>query len=710
MRSEQAIFDDLASLCASPGYIHALAVICFRENMLILADDVTGDDLSRQLSEQSLTRTETTTLIGLMMRAPINFTLPEPHVLAGYIEQTEKLLQEMHHSIAAPLLAAVASADELDAAGNPFTSAEVLREPIFYGPESAYSFQYRDFAPRKYAKDAAWLLRNKKVDLVIGRDVCIGIDTLLNKRLADTLPGLATTPPTDWTMLPGFTFSCDELAIRINGPVKSVRSIVEAFAMPDGEYNDAFTSLQAFNAAHAYPIIRAGPDDFILLQSYGMSQAIYDTPIYWMWEDDAYASIASRHRGEFAEDLASDRLAHVFGADRVFRNVEIHGSKGDTRGEIDVLVIFGDRAIVAQAKSKKLTLMARKGNDRQLRCDFKAAIQDSVDQALSCAELLGDPSVTLRCKDGTRVALANPLSTIFPLSVIADHYPALAFQARQFLQVRTDERILRPLVIDVFALDAMTEMLESPLRLLSYLSLRDRFDDKLRMNHEHMLLSHHLTQNLWVPDDVGLFALTDDNSADLDIAMAARRDGTPGEKTPDGILTRAEGTPFAKIIAELEDQPEAVAIDLGLMLLELGEDAVRAINKGVDQIRKRTARDGRPHDFTAGFAASSSGLTIHCSQLRSNEAELWLRSHCRMRKYSEKVERWFGVSLRTDGSIQLAVKQTGPWRFDETMEIITADLTRGDRPKSYAQKKIGRNQPCHCGSGKKFKRCCGTRR
>jgi len=31
----------------------------------------------------------------------------------------------------------------------------------------------------------------------------------------------------------------------------------------------------------------------------------------------------------------------------------------------------------------------------------------------------------------------------------------------------------------------------------------------------------------------------------------------------------------------------------------------------------------------------------------------------------------------------------------------------GDRPKNKAGKKIGRNDPCPCGSGKKFKKCCG---
>ena len=369
MRSEQAIFDDLASLCASPGYIHALAVICFRENAVVFTDDITSEDLSRFSSQSRLTRTETTTLIGLMMRAPIDLALPEPAVLAGYIEQTDALLHEMHQAITAPLQDAVASVHDVDS--NPFTSAELLREPIFYGPESAYSFQYRDFAPHKYAKDATWLLENRNIDLAVAHELCIGINDLMNERLIDILPHLAGRPFGDRTMLPCFTFTCDELATRLQRPLTSVKAVIEAFTMPGDARNDTFTSLHAFNAASAYPIIPIGSDDFVVLQSYGVSEAFYETPIYWMWDDDAYASTASRHRGEFAEDFAAKRLTHVFGATRVFQNVNIHRSKGETPGEIDVLVVFGNRAIVVQAKSKKLTLLARKGNDLQLRSDFK---------------------------------------------------------------------------------------------------------------------------------------------------------------------------------------------------------------------------------------------------------------------------------------------------------------------------------------------------
>ena len=81
------------------------------------------------------------------------------------------------------------------------------------------------------------------------------------------------------------------------------------------------------------------------------------------------------------------RLESVFGKRAVFSNVRIPGAKGKDAGEIDTLVLFGNRAIVVQAKSKRLTLEARKGNDNLIRDDFKKSVQDSYGQALACAEL-----------------------------------------------------------------------------------------------------------------------------------------------------------------------------------------------------------------------------------------------------------------------------------------------------------------------------------
>ena len=425
--------------------------------------------------------------------------------------------------------------------------------------------------------------------------------------------------------------------------------------MPENERNTTFTSLNAFNVAHAYPVIRMGSDAYLLLQHYyGISEALYETPFYWMCEDEDYAPEAFHHRGGFTETFSADRLKHVFGANRVFQNVELIKSKKEVLSEIDVLVLFGDRAIVLQAKSKKLTLEARKGNDLQLKDDFKKAVQDAIDQVVVCAELLVDNTVKLQTKNGRPIFISKNLRTIFPVSVIADHYPSLAFQVLQSLTIRTNEQIVSPLVMDVFALDAITEMLVSPLRLLSYFNHRAQFADKLLMSHEHMILSYHLKCNLWLEKDIGLATFPDDVAADLDIAMTVRREGVPGAATPDGILTRFEGTHFSRIITQIEDKPIPATISLGLMLLELSEDTVQKINNYIDQVMSLTKKDGDLHNVVLSFPDASSGLTIHCSNLSQSEAKNALQSHCDKSGHEQNANSWFGLALWPDGSILLA--------------------------------------------------------
>ena len=370
--------------------------------------------------------------------------------------------------------------------------------------------------------------------------------------------------------------------------------------------------------------------------------------------------------------------------------------------------MFGDRVIILQAKSKKLTLEARKGNDRLLRSDFKASVQDAVDQAYSCAQLLGDASITLQTKDGTRVELAQRPKTIFPITVVANHYPALVFQVRQFLKFQTDEHIISPLVIDVFALDVITERLDSRLRLLSYLTLRARFGEKLISGHELPLLAYHLTQNLWLSEDIGLMSVEDNFTAPLDAAMAVRRDGLPGARTPDGILARMYGTPFSRIVVQLEANTESSAIGLGLFLLELGEDTIIDINRFVKRAMRRTARDGqlRNMNFAVLSAADgSTGVTIHCSPLISKEAEAWLRRRCDSLRSSHAASRWFGLAVSPDGSIQATLELVGPVPTDAPVMIVPQStiLPASDSPPTMT--KIGRNQRCPCGNGKKYKRC-----
>jgi hypothetical protein len=700
VRAEQEVFDDLHRLCRSPGFVHALAFLCFSENTVGIGETLRAEDLLPRYSPDRLIRNELSTLMGLLVRGPIDFSVPNAVTMEKYLDGSKALLEELHVSMLAPWKLAITP--ELIAQGaDPFNTAESLREPIFYSAESAYSFQYRDLAPRKYGADTDWLRRNKGFSPEDARAVLNAVLEFVEKQHLAWPPQLIAMPPDEWTVLPAYCASPADLAEAASLPVEGVEAVLSAFTYDPNESNSTFVTLSDFNAVNAYPILRAADGKFIIMQYQALAEAVYDTPFYWMAADKEYANVALKNRGDFAEDFAEERFCRVFDDACVYRGVRIEAAKGKLVGEIDTLVTFGDHNIVLQAKAKRLTIEARKGNDRQLKDDFKKAVQDAAAQARTCANALRDDGNRLLASSGEQIFLASAPKRILPICIVSDHYPALSFQARQFLTGDTDEIIAPPLVTDVFALDAITEMLTSPLRLLSYLELRARFGDRMLASHELTLLSYHLRRNLWVDDQYTMMALEDDVAADLDVAMAVRREGLPGADTPPGILTKFRDTPYSGLIEQIETNPHPAAVSLGLLLLELSEPTIEKLNAGITQIVATTANDGVLHDFSCAFARGT-GLTIHCNAEPEEVARARLGAHAASRKYVTKSESWIGVLLAPDGMLRGALRIEYPWKQDAKMDEATATM----RQAAVIKAKPGRNSLCPCGSGKKYKKCC----
>ena len=69
-REEHEIFSELAALCTAPGFAHAIAFFCYRDNLVRFGKELTPDDLTHLSSGSQLIRTEISTLIGLLTRHP----------------------------------------------------------------------------------------------------------------------------------------------------------------------------------------------------------------------------------------------------------------------------------------------------------------------------------------------------------------------------------------------------------------------------------------------------------------------------------------------------------------------------------------------------------------------------------------------------------------------------------------------------------------
>ncbi|MCI3943410.1 preprotein translocase [Pseudomonas syringae] len=272
--------------------------------------------------------------------------------------------------------------------------------------------------------------------------------------------------------------------------------------------------------------------------------------------------------------------------------------------------------------------------------------------------------------------------------------------------------------MDVFLLDVMTEILQSPLYFLSYINKRTSHTNNIISNHESIILSYHLKYNLWIENNSTMVFVEDNISADLDLAMFSRRNGAPGDKTPKGILTKFNGTAFDRMVKDIESLEFPHTLDFGFLLLEFGSDLVDTLNNGISTLAKLCKKDGKHHDFVMALPKHSTGLTIHCNADSFNDASDRLHALCLLRKYEQKASSWFGVCISPENSkIKFGVSLSEPWEYSAKIDEATRNMPKPQQQSKSAKhinfttkmnhkKKIGRNEKCSCGSEIKYKNCC----
>ncbi len=101
------------------------------------------------------------------------------------------------------------------------------------------------------------------------------------------------------------------------------------------------------------------------------------------------------------------------------------------------------------------------------------------------------------------------------------------------------------------------------------------------------------------------------------------------------------------------------------------------------------------------------------SNNRPREAALEsLFTHCSLRKYSRRASTWFGLAISpANAAMRFGLKLEGEWKENPLMEEAVRRMPAGVRPDEIkvglkAKQQLGRNDPCPCGSGRKYKKCC----
>jgi hypothetical protein len=706
MRTKAEIVKAIEDLAQERGFVYTLGTILCRDFFLdpSKADTVNWRD---HLSFQ-----EISFLVGLMVKAPIDRkVLPSYEDFDRQLEGSYKLFQELHLSHNQPYFDALHDAagagTELDpaaitaATSKVFAGGEMMAEPIFYGGSGAYDFQYLQFAISKYGGDADWLRQNKGFSIETAVEISKTLKRLTERRRR-SLKEPDSFEAACRDLLSVFTFRVEDLsAFEPN----EVSAFLSAFSAVPGETNKTFNTVGAYNAIESHPIVALGNGEFLLAVGFALCQSIYESPYYWMQHDIAYRARALRNRGDYVELTSHSLLANVFGPGRVFRDVRVERRKGENVTDADVLVLLGNRAIVVQAKSKRLTELARQGRDEPLRADFSKAIQAAYGQGMKCREALFARDAVLRKVDGTILELEHPIEDAYILCVTADHYPAVLHQVDSYLEKEAIDPY--PIAMSVFDLDMVAFYLHDPYDFLYYVHQRVALSSYFKAASEIALLAFHLKQKLY-KGEADREVIDEAFAQLLDANFPVARGEVVDNPSANRFRRKWANSKFDELVEAAKSIDDPKIVDALFFLYDIAGAGADELIGAMEATRRRASTNGRGGDFSAVYDQGKSGISFIVAPSLEQLGDMMM-AHAVSRKYKTKADKWLalGTTIHSAQVVDAMAFNDDSWEEDAELQRLSERvLVKGTTIRGESTK-IGRNDRCLCGSGLKFKRCCG---
>lgn len=656
-RSSAEIFADLRTLAQSDGALHEISAIVYRD-WSITIDMREGrviDDADRRWSTSKVNKNELLLLLGLCVQAPNDKTYSLRVIDNTFAEQADKLLREFHDRILRDSTLAF-DRETLVLVESPESIGMVAREAIYYGADSLYLHQFSSFSRYRYREDTTWLLQNVGLSIRPIIDIAKFIAYRINEQMA-----VVGHMRKEGKEISHGDLTSSLLIAKADVHKKfgdKANAFFAKFATPATNANAAFIDPFVVNAVTIAPIIDLGEYLYVPNQ-YRLLETIYESPFYWMMADKSYCNEAAEHRGAFLENTTAHILRSVFGAQYVYENVTIRDNSKNIAGEIDVLVIYGEFALVVQAKSKRVTLKARAGNAEALKVDFEGAIQSPYRQALKCIESIRQGAECIT-KDGKTLSLPH-LPRFFPFVILSDPFPASTFLSGLMIE-RGDN--IAPVIWDLGILDCAARLLPTPIEMTFYLKCRSEVFDKVLSDSEYNFLGYHLKAKLALPDDVDMMLLDRDFATVVDDYMISADVGLKTER-PLGILERLQIPVVSDLLAALKSADPRIA-SVVIDLYDFSSAALEDISALILRLRNEIRVTGKAIKAFS-IKTATGGLTYAVSRNRDPRAASAAEAIGAKHKYDNKSDRWYVIldSIETEGPIDGLLPLVWPWREDE---------------------------------------------
>jgi len=417
-------------------------------------------------------------------------------------------------------------------------------------------------------------------------------------------------------------------------------------------------------------------------------------------------------RSKYFEDRAVQFLAKTLGSQESYSNLFFDTSDSAT-GELDGLIVSDQDLFLIEVKSGKVTEPAKRGGISRIKKHLEELIEEPFKQALSARKHLeSSPKPTFKDSQGKAVLELSPRSNykdIYSVVVTAENLGGFATYTRMTEGLGVMKGVNDwPWALCLDDLQVISEIIDSPCEFIHFLKQR-----LTAVKHKQL----HITDEL---DFLGLYihkGLNFEGSPLLEgdlVNFSGYTDslnryywGLQGAMEPQDKPRQKMPALLRDIIASLESNREKGFTTAGYMLLNTSVKARRDMCDKVQQCLDVAKEQNRISEVSLYFGEVSRGITIavHPGKEIHPSRKMFLFS--KMKKYQFKYSNWLLLNLSQSGQTSFELDQS-PWKFNPKMEEAIK-LYKSFKLESAkgSQAKLGRNDPCPCNSGKKFKRCCG---
>lgn len=627
MENQKKIIQDIKKLVKTPGYIYVLSWIVVQDIWMPM------DKIEEHNPHETISIQEASFLTGFLVQDQISYKTPSKEIIVNLANQTRKLLSKLHASFFSQN---IKSPIELE-------KHNILAEAIFYASSGAYDFQYLELLEDKYKYDKEWLIQHKKFDISQSKEIVTQISHIIEKQYVKLFKENKYEPE---DILNALTFKISDIQINYK-----IDSFLNNFSIiPNCNTNQHFNEIGDFNEFEARPIIRIDYETYFIPILFLLSKSLYESPFYWIKEIDStyFSGKLTENRGKTGEEMCYKFLAKIFGEKSTLRSINISTKKGENDTEIDILCLLGNKALCFQVKSKKLTMLAKKGDDNQLKNDFQKAAQAAYKQGLISREKILAKKAIFTDQNGNKITLNEEINEVYIVGCISEDYPSLTFQSRSMLQKNDVDPY--PLFLTIFDLQVIAHYLNDPYEFLYYIRQRIGQENKGIADDELCFLGYHMKHKIHNAHKYDALCIQNGFVNEINEDYISYKKNYKRNK----ILSISRSKSFQDLYSIMKKISQPKITDVIFYLMDLSSKGINDLVKLMKDQRQKAILLNKSGDFTL-IRQNNSSLISGTSYiiLNFNDLDLLktnLLNHSNARKYKTKADKWLGFASFTNSN------------------------------------------------------------